>query len=184
VIAFTEVVLWRVQYFKSRNITNPEQGGSNMPAPSRSERPIYNPHPYNGPNYQGFVFVLVSSTPGKANHILTIAQQFYEHYLPLAYITGYWRGDSPQSQKLLEGLITGNGDGIQVSWTTPNGTNVLTGTLTYEPGSFTRPPIGFIWPHALLDGEVVAYDAQGNVIPGAGPGHVSGTGTRPLVALP
>ena len=155
-----------------------------MPAPSRSERPIYNPHPYNGPNYQGFVFVLVSSTPGKANHILTIAQQFNEHYLPLACITGYWRGDSPQSQKPVEGLITRNGDGIQVSWTTPNGTNVLTGTLTYEPGTFTNPPIGFIWPHALLDGEVVAYDAQGNVISGAGPGHVSGTGTRPWVALP
>jgi hypothetical protein len=184
VLAFTEVVLWRVQYSTSLKATNLKHGGMNMPAPSRSERAIYNPHPYSGPNYQGFVFVLVSSTPGKANHILTIAQQFNEHYVPLAYVTGYWRGDSAQSQKPVEGLITGNGDGIQVSWTTPNGTNVLTGTLTYEPGSFGKRPIEFILPHAVLDGDVVAYDAQGNVIVGAGPGHVSGTGTRPLVALP
>jgi len=155
-----------------------------MPTPSRSERAIFNPHPYSGPNYQGFVFVLVSSTPGKPNHILTIAQQFNEHYLPIASIAGSWRGDSPTSQKPVNGLITGNGDGIQVSWTTPNGSNVLTGTLAYEPGSFGKHPVEWILPHARLDGDVVAYDAQGNVIPGAGPGHVSGTGMRPLLALP
>jgi hypothetical protein len=139
------------------------------------------PKRYTGPWYQGFVFVLVSSV-GKANHTLTIATQWNEAFGPAAAIFGSWRGDDPSSQKPVEGIILNDGADIQCQWTTPNGTNVLTGTLTWNAGAFT-PVSGLAWPSALLDGDVIAYDAQGNVISGAGPGHVSGTGMAPLVTI-
>lgn len=148
--------------------------------------PSQPPLPYKGPWYQGFVFVLISSTPGKPNHILTISQQFNEYWGEKAYITGSWRGENPSgegSPKSIEGLISENGAHISCSWSTPNGSNELAGSLAYNPGEFI-PRRGLIWPSAFLDGEVTALDAQGNVIPNAGPGHVSGTGTRPWVAVP
>jgi hypothetical protein len=67
-------------------------------------------------------------------------------------------------------------------WATPNGYNVLTGSLAYYPGRFAAI-IGLTRPSAFLDGNVVAYDHNGNVLPDMGPGHVSGTGTKPWVAI-
>ena len=134
---------------------------------------------YDGPFYQGFVFVLVSSA-GKANHILTISLQI-DGFGPNAGIIGSWRSqDNPASLKPVEGWITQGGGSIECQWSTPNGgTNVLTGTLTYSPGRFARFT-GLSWPSAFLDGDVTAFDAQGNPT-GGGPGHVSGTGTRQMV---
>jgi hypothetical protein len=128
---------------------------------------------YDGPFYQGFVFVLVSSA-GKANHILTISLQI-DGFGPNAGIIGSWRSqDNPASLKPVEGWITQGGGSIECQWSTPNGgTNVLTGTLSYNPGRFTRVT-GLAWPSAFLDGDVTASD-------GGGPGHVSGTGTRQMV---
>jgi hypothetical protein len=135
---------------------------------------------YDGPFYQGFVFVLVSAA-GKANHILTISLQI-DGFGPNAGILGTWRSqDNPSSLKPVEGWISQGGGGIECQWSTPNGTNVLTGTLTYNPGRFTRLT-GLAWPSAFLDGDVTAYDAQGNPT-GGGPGHVSGTGMRQMVAV-
>jgi hypothetical protein len=52
---------------------------------------------------------------------------------------------------------------------------VLQGTLTYSSvGKF-----GQVQPSAYLDGNVTAYDANGNVIENMGPGHVYGEGYRP-----
>ena len=86
---------------------------------------------YDGPFYQGFVFVLVSSA-GKANHILTISLQI-DGFGPNAGIIGSWRSqDNPASLKPVEGWITQGGGSIECQWSTPNGgMNVLTGTLSY-----------------------------------------------------
>jgi hypothetical protein len=154
-----------------------------------NKEPPLHPTPYRGPNYQGFVFVLVSSS-GKANHVLTISTQTNENFFEQAYITGSWYGDDPSQPKAIEGVITGNGTGISCSWSPPNtagsttqhSKNVLTGTLTYNVGKFGAAT-GLIWPSAYLDGEVTAYDINGNVISG-GPGHVSGTGAKQVLALP
>jgi hypothetical protein len=144
---------------------------------SPSQRPL----PYTGPWYQGFIFVLVSSTPGKPNHILTISQQFNEPWGEKAYITGSWVGENPSGQmspKSFQGLIAQNGNHISCSWPSPGGSNQLAGSLTYTPGEFI-PKRGLIWPSAFIDGEVTDQDGQP-----AGPGHVTGTGTRPWVAAP
>jgi hypothetical protein len=142
--------------------------------------PIQPPLPYKGPWYQGFVFVLVSSTPGKPNHYFTILQQFNEYWGEKAYITGSWQGDNPagqvQSPKFGEGLIAQNGAHISFTWPTPSGrTNQLAGSLSYNPGEFI-PRRGLIWPSAFIDGEVTDSDGQP-----AGPGHVTGTGMRPML---
>jgi len=140
-------------------------------------------HPYNGPSYAGFVFNLQSSS-GKSNHLLTISTQVSELLFYQAYITGTWQGEDSSgpmgTPKQVTGLITDNGTGIKCSWTTPNGTNTLTGSLTYTPGHFLEekigniPIVGFVPPQAFLQGTVTAYDANGNVLPGMGPGDVSG----------
>jgi len=143
-------------------------------------RPLPKIDPYNGPNYQGFVFTLYSSS-GKPTHYLTIATQTAEVFFAQAYITGYWQGDGG-TPKPVAGLITGNGDGISCSWSTPNGKNVLEGALTYSVGKFGVTS-GLAWPSAYLDGNVTAYDANGNVLQGMGPGHVYGEGGRPWVAV-
>jgi hypothetical protein len=160
--------------------------------PTQPPRP--HPTPYQGPNYQGFVFVLVSSTPGKANHVLTISTQTNENFFEQAYITGSWYGDNPSQPKAIEGVITGNGTGINCSWSPPppsgsttttspqHSKNVLAGTLTYNVGKFSATT-GLIWPSAYLDGDVTAYDTNGEVISG-GPGHVTGTGAKQIQALP
>jgi hypothetical protein len=72
----------------------------------RNEPPPPPPTPYRGPNYQGFVFVLVSSS-GRANHVLTISTQTNENFFEQAYITGSWYGDDPSQPKAIEGVITG-----------------------------------------------------------------------------
>ena len=154
-----------------------------------TQEPFPHPTPYRGPNYQGFVFVLVSSS-GKANHVLTISTQTNENFFEQAYITGSWYGDDPSQPKAIEGVITGNGTGISCSWSPPNtagsttqhSKNVLTGTLTYNVGKFGAAT-GLIWPSAYLEGDVTAYDINGNVISG-GPGHVTGTGAKQVLALP
>jgi hypothetical protein len=135
--------------------------------------------PYNGPNYAGFIFTLISAD-GSPTHLLAISTQVPEvsHYQ--AYIQGTWQGENPAgggSPKPVSGLITADGAGIQCSWTTPNGINVLKGTLTYSPGRFgdSGTHIGFVPPEAYLDGAVTAYDSNGKVLPG-GPGNVSGSG--------
>lgn len=136
-------------------------------------RPVLK-HPYNGPNYQGFVFTLASGG-GKPNHTLTITTQRREVFLAPP-ITGTWQGDGDGGPKSVTGVITGiNGNGIDCSWSTPNGKNVLVGTLAYSStGKFGR-----FEPSAYLDGNVTAYDATGNVLPGMGPGHVYGEGYGP-----
>jgi hypothetical protein len=92
----------------------------------------------DGPFYQGFVFFLVSAA-GKATHILTIALQI-DGFEPNAGILGTWRSqDNPANLKPVEGVIIQGGGGIECQWSTPSGgTNVLTGTLTYYPGGYTR----------------------------------------------
>ena len=154
-----------------------------------TQEPYPHPTPYRGPNYQGFVFVLVSSS-GKANHVLTISTQTNENFFEQAYITGSWYGDDPSQPKAVEGVITGNGTGISCSWSPPNtagstpqhSKNVLAGTLTYNVGKFGAAT-GLIWPSAYLEGDVTAYDTNGDVISG-GPGHVTGTGAKQVLALP
>ena len=67
---------------------------------------------YDGPFYQGFVFVLVSSA-GKANHILTFSLQI-DGFGPNAGIIGSWRSqDNPASLKPVEGWITQGGGSIE-----------------------------------------------------------------------
>jgi hypothetical protein len=157
----------------------PEQRIRNGPPPPPPPPPT---DPYSGPDYQGFVFVLVSSV-GKSNHILTIGMQVNEKLYDVAYISGLWYAEGDPSQaKSIEGAILDNGGAIKASWSPPNTTgqtNVLTGSLTYYPGGFGN--ITFIRPWAYLAGEVTAYDDQGNVLQGKGPGPVSGTGTTPWV---
>ena len=160
-----------------------------------TQEPYPHPTPYRGPNYQGFVFVLVSNTPGKATHVLTISAQTNENFFEQAHITGSWYGDNPSQPKAIEGVITGNGTGINCSWSPPppagstttttpqHSKNVLQGTLTYNVGKFSATT-GLTWPSADLVGDVTAYDTNGNVISGSGPGHVSGTGAKQVLALP
>jgi hypothetical protein len=148
--------------------------------------------PYTGPSYQDFAFTLRS--PGNKLHLLTISKQIAEQVLEQAYITGTWQGESSSgtlmgTPKPIAGVITGNGNSINCSWNPPagggggansGGTNVLTGGLTYTPGYFVEGrgadnlPIGFVPPSASLQGNVTAYDMNGNVVAG-GPGPVSGT---------
>jgi hypothetical protein len=54
------------------------------------------PQPYQGPNYQGFVFNLVSSN-GKPSHLLTISTQIGETVAHVAYLTGTWQGEKASS---------------------------------------------------------------------------------------
>lgn len=153
--------------------------------------------PYTGPSYQGFAFTLQS--PGNKLHLLTISKQTAEQVLEQAYITGTWQGESSSGMlmgtpKPIAGVITGNGNSINCSWNPPagggggggggansGGTNVLIGSLTYTPGYFVERrgvdnlPIGtFVPPSASLQGNVTAYDMNGNAVAG-GPGPVSGT---------
>jgi hypothetical protein len=51
----------------------------------------------------------------------------------------------------------------------------LLGTLAYS----SVGKLGQVENSAYLDGNVTAYDADGNVLPGMGPGHVFGEGYGP-----
>jgi hypothetical protein len=167
-----------------------------MPKPSIRQGPPPPPpppppptNPYSGPDYQGFVFILVSSI-GKSNHVLTIGMQVNEKLYEVAYITGLWYSQNEDAfqAKPVEGAIIDNGYSIKCSWSPPPSPPakptvknlVLTGSLVYYPGSFGV--VGLTRPSAFLDGNVVAYDSNNNVVEGMGPGPVSGTGTKPWVA--
>jgi hypothetical protein len=145
------------------------------------------PRPYSGPNYAGFVFVLASGI-GKPNHILAISTQENQNIDYLANITGLWhpKGDDSNA-KPITGYIAGNGDVINCNWITSKTSgayNVLQGTLTYNVGKKSGTTAGVIGPSAYLDGDVTAHDANGDVIPGMGPGPVSGTGQKQPLAAP
>ena len=129
---------------------------------------------FNGPALQGVVFDLKSSTPGKPNHTLTITlQQPLE--TTLAFIAGTWQGEGPNA-KNFAGSITASPVHITCSWSNgmmgangSTGMNALVGDIlpaSRIPGN----PTGR-W---VLKGSVVVTDGQGNVVPGAGPGMVSG----------
>ena len=132
---------------------------------------------FTGPTLQGVVFELKSSTPGKPNHVLTIALQ-QPLDASIAFIAGTWRGDGPNA-KNFAGSITGSPVRITCSW--PNGMmgqNTLLGHVvpaSRVPGN----PTGR-WD---LSGSVVVTDGQGDVVSGAGPGAVSG-GEPPLTIHP
>jgi hypothetical protein len=152
------------------------EGNGGGPPPPR-----YNP--YLGPNYQGFVFVLVSSS-NAPTHILTISTQTNENIDAMANITGLWYPAYNPSNTInpISGYIAGNGESqiIACWWGNPNDYHALQGTLTYNVGKLGGP--GLVWPSAYLDGDVTVY-ANENPEKG-GPGHVSGTGRRQPLAAP
>jgi hypothetical protein len=158
---------------------NGEGNGGGKPPPPPPPH-----HPYSGPNYAGFVFVL-SSGSGKPTHILSISTQENQNIDYMANITGLWypKGDDSNA-KPITGYIAGNGDAINCNWSPPSsgGYNVLQGTLTYNAGS--GPGGEVAEPSAYLDGDVTSYDANGNVQPGKGPGPVSGTGEKQPLRAP
>jgi len=130
--------------------------------------PPINLHVYNGPSFQGLSFDLASAN-GKPAHTLTIQTQtsglFYT-----AYITGTWQGDGAAKQVTgtivdVNGAIT-----ITVTWANgQNGTNTLSGTINWVPErSITQS-------HWHLQGTVTVTNGAGQVVPGAGPGNVSGS---------
>jgi hypothetical protein len=135
--------------------------------------------PYSGPNYEGFVFTLLSGS-GKATHFLTIAKQYNEQLTNTAYITGTWQGDG--DPKAMTGAIIENGGGINCGWynlpTDPTVHNILIGTLSYSAGKF-----GQVRPSGYLEGDVTSYDANTNTVRPGGPGHVYGDGGPPAVLL-
>ena len=131
---------------------------------------------FTGPTLQGVTFELKSGNPGKPNHVLTIALQ-QPLDASIAFIAGTWQGDG--NAKNVSGSITSNPVRITCSW--PNGKtgmNALVGHV--DPAS--RVP-GNPTGRWRLSGSVVVTDGQGNVVPGAGPGAVSG-GEPPLTIHP
>jgi hypothetical protein len=78
------------------------------------------------------------SAGGSPTHLLGISAQTPE-VTQQAYIQGTWQGENSAGggpPKPISGPITVDGAGIKCSWITPDGINVLTGTLTYTPGRF------------------------------------------------
>jgi len=135
---------------------------------------------FSGPTLQGVVFELKSGTSGKPNHTLTIVLQ-QPMDTTLAFISGTWQGDGPNA-KNFAGSITAGPVRITCSWPNgmmgPNGRtgmNALVGHVvpaSRVPGN----PTGR-WH---LDGTVIVTDGQGTVVPGAGPGMVSGDEPPPV----
>jgi len=134
---------------------------------------------FNGPTLQGIVFELKSSTPNKPNHTLRITlQQTLDN--SVAFIAGTWQGDGPNA-KNVTGSITASPSRITCSW--PNGmmgANGMTGmnALVGHVVPASRLP-GNPTGRWHLEGSVVVTDGQGNVVPGAGPGQVSGNEPPP-----
>ena len=147
--------------------------------PPNPQNPIH--PPYTGPNYQGFVFTLPSSS-NKPTHILTITTQIVDGSLfEAASISGTWQGDG--SPKAMTGLIIENGRGINCGWvndpTNPTVQNNLVGTLSSysTTGKFGQVNAQ---PSAYLEGTVTSYDfGTTTVRQGDGPGNVSGEGYGP-----
>lgn len=136
---------------------------------------------FNGPTLQGVVFELKSSTPGKPNHILTITLQ-----QPLdatnAFIAGTWQGEGP-TPKNFAGSITAGPVHITCSW--PNGMMSANGRTGMNALVGNVVPASRILGNPMgrwhLDGSVVVTDGEGNVVPGAGPGMVSGNEPPPAL---
>lgn len=136
---------------------------------------------FTGPTLQGVTFELKSSTPGKPNHMLTIAVQ-QPLDASVAFIAGTWQGDGPNA-KNVSGSITASPVRITCSWSNgmmgangKTGMNALVGHVvpaSRVPGN----PTGR-WN---LSGSVVVTDGQGDVVPGAGPGAVSGGELPPTI---
>ena len=154
---------------------NGEGNGGEPPPPPK-------PNPYTGPDYAGFVFILVSSS-GAPTHVLTISTQENKNIDEMANISGLWYPAHNPSNTInpVTGYIAGN-DASQIincSWGTPDAYHDLQGTLTYNVGKESGPQRAV--PSAYLDGNVTGY-VNGNPQSG-GPGHVSGTGEKqPLLA--
>ena len=123
---------------------------------------------YNGPSFQGLSFDLASSS-GKPAHTLTIQTQT-AGFNYTAYITGTWQGDGaakPVTGQIVDvnGAIT-----ITVSWANgQGGTNTLSGTISWVP------ELVYFQSHWQLQGSVTVTNGAGQVVPGAGPGNVSGS---------
>ena len=127
-------------------------------------------NPFQGPNLQGYVFVLKSGS-NHPDHTLTIKSR-----MPIsanfAFIEGSWQGEGP-SPKNFTGSLTDGSVSTTCSWQNGmGGTNTLMGKLV--PDNLRA----FLWK---LSGTVGVTDSGGNVVAGAGPGMVSGDGHAPLV---
>lgn len=134
------------------------------------------------PTLQGIAFELVSSTPGKPNHILSITlQQPVDD--SFAFLVGTWRGDGPNA-KIIGGSIAASPVRITCSWsngmtdpmTGMTGMNVLVGYLV--PAS-RRP--GHPTGRLRLDGTVFVTDGTGALLQGKGPGQLSGDEIPPAL---
>ncbi len=144
--------------------------------PPKQEPP---PPPYIGPDYQGFIFTLLSGSD-KPTHTLTIDAQYKEPTIAkTAYITGTWQGDG--EPKAMTGVITDNGGSINCGWNNlsmnPTVHNNLVGTLSYGTGN-----LGQVRPSAYLKGTVTSYVYGTTTVRPGGPGNVSGEGAPPLSA--
>lgn len=141
---------------------------------------------YTGPNYQGFVFTLPSSS-NKPTHYLTIATQSVDGSLiKTAFITGTWQGDG--TPKAMNGRIGENGASINCGWVNdpnnPTVQNNLVGTLSSYS---TTGKFGQVQgqPSAFLEGTVTSFEfGTTTVRPGDGPGNVSGEGYGPAPPPP
>ena len=136
---------------------------------------------FTGPSLEGLVFIVKSTTSGKPNHTLTITvQQPLDS--SIAFVAGTWQGEGP-NPKNFAGSITAAPSLITCSW--PNGmmgANGKTGmnALVCNVVPASRIP-GNPTGRWHLDGSVVVTDGQGNVVPGAGPGTVSGDEPPPVL---
>jgi hypothetical protein len=137
------------------------------------------PQPYNGPNFEGFLFILKSA--GKPDHFLGISTQVSE--VNRALITGTWKGDNPSASDPLPKAMTGEiryiGGVLTITVTWSDSMNSMTGTLTYTP---QHAGVGGadIPAKAFLEGKVTVSGSGTGMGGGTGPGNVSGYGSRPL----
>jgi hypothetical protein len=142
-------------------------------APKSAVHPI-DPFTFDGPSFLNFVFHLKSSS-NAPNHTLTITSQTSVS-TNFAFIQGTWQGDGPNAKKFT-GSITDGTVSITCSWANGmGGTNTLMGRVAPASRIVALPSR---WE---LSGNVVATDAQGNVVTG-GPGMVSGEGAPPAEVL-
>jgi hypothetical protein len=144
------------------------QGGTIV---QRQPNPTTPPVTFDGPGLQGVAFTLRSGS-GKPTHTLTITGQttVTANY---AFLQGTWQGDGP-TPKNFTGSLTDGVVSITCSWANGmGGTNTLIGRI-----SVGSPIIVNLW---ALNGNVVVTNGQGAVVPGAGPGAVSGEGRAPEI---
>ena len=128
---------------------------------------------FDGPNLEGVVFTLKSSSD-KPTHTLTITSQTYvsENF---AFIEGTWQGDGPTA-KDFTGSLTDGTVSMTCSWTNGmSGVNTLIGRIT---------PVSQIVANGWQFTGSVVVTSNGAVVQG-GPGAVSGEGRPPEIgALP